>query len=331
MDEVLCTLALPPPFGERVGGRAIVRILGAAPSPDQLSAELGARPADVLCVQFRDRVDARVVDAGLPRLRGVCVYGAGYDNVDVGAATARGVAVGNTPGVVTDATADLAMALLLATARRVVEGDSMMRAHEFQEWSPTHMLGMDLAGALLGIIGFGRVGQAVARRAAGFGMRIGAWGPRIRGDARFPNLSGIDVQIFSSMGGLLELSDVISLHPPLTDETRHLFGAAEFRRMRSSAVLINTARGEIVDEVALVRALREGWIAGAGLDVYEAEPRMAAGLADCRTVVLTPHIGSATVATRAAMAEATAANALAVLAGRRPRFCVNREVELGHE
>jgi glyoxylate reductase len=323
MPAILCTLPLPDPFAERVAAAAELSVLGRIPARAELCAALREMPVDVLCPQLADVIDAAVLDAGLPRLRGVCVYAVGYNNVDVVAATRRGIAVGHTPGVLTDATADLTMALLLAAARRVVEGDVALRAGEFRGWEPGYMLGLELRDALLGVVGFGRIGQAVARRARGFGMRLGAYGHR--GVAVPDDLAG-SVRIFDDLDALLAQSDVVSLHTPLTDRTRHLIDEDALRRMRPTAILINAARGPVVDEAALVRALREGWIAGCGLDVYEDEPRLAPGLVECRNAVLSPHLGSATVATRAAMAELTAANALAVLAGGLPVHCVNPEV-----
>ncbi len=322
MPEVLCTLPLPDPFSEMVSAAASLRVLGRLPSPEELREELRARPVDVLCPQLADRIDGALLDAGRPRLRGVCVYAVGYNNVDVDAATARGILVGNTPGVLTDATADLTMGLLLAAARRIVEGDLRMRAGEFSGWTPDYMLGLELRGALLGIVGFGRIGQTVARRALAFGMRIAAYDSA---GVRVPDDMVDSVQIFDDLQLLLGASDVVSLHTPLTEETRHLIDESALRRMKPTAVLINSSRGAVIDERALVRALREGWIAGCGLDVYENEPQMAPGLAECRNAVLAPHLGSATVVTRAAMAELTAANALAVLAGQLPPHCVNPE------
>jgi glyoxylate reductase len=327
MPAVLCTLPLPDPFADRISATASLRVLGRIPGHAGLCAALRADPVDVLCPQLADVVDAEVLDAGLPRLRGVCVYAVGYNNVDVAAATERGIAVGHTPGVLTDATADLTMALLLAAARRIVEGDRAMRAGEFRGSEPGYLLGMELRGALLGIVGFGRIGQAVARRARGFGMRLGAYGHH---GVRVPDDLADSVQIFADLDPLLAESDVVSLHTPLTELTRHLIGEAALRRMKPTAILINAARGPVVDERALVRALREGWIAGCGLDVYEEEPQMAPGLAECRNAVLAPHLGSATVATRSVMAALTADNALAVLAGHLPVHCVNPEVAEVH-
>ena len=299
--------------------RAAVAVLGRIAATTELAERLRAQPVDVLCPQLRDPVTADLLDAGLPRLRCVSLYAVGYNNVDVAAATARGITVSNTPGVLTDATADCAMALLLAAARRICEGDAAVRAGAFSGWEPDYMLGMELTGALLGVVGFGRIGQAVARRALGFGMRVAY-------------STDVAVEVDSDLVGrvaelpfpeLLATADVISLHVPLTDVTHHLIDEHALRSMRTGAVLVNTSRGPVIDESALVRALREGWIAAAGLDVYENEPALAPGLAECRNAVLSPHLGSATVATRAAMARLTAQNALDALDGRVPTNCVN--------
>jgi glyoxylate reductase len=319
MAEVLCTLALPAPFKEMVRPRASLDVLGRIPATAELVERLRAQPVDVLCPQLRDPITAAVLDAALPRLRCVALYAVGYNNVDIDAATERGIAVSNTPGVLTDATADCAVGLMLAAARRLCEGDAAVRAGEWTGWEPEHMLGLELNGALLGLVGFGRIGQAVARRALGFGMRI-AYATdvsvSIEEDLR-------DRVSEMPLAELLAAADVISLHVPLTDATHHLIDEDALRSMRSTAVLVNTSRGPVVDEPALVRALQEGWIAGAGLDVYENEPELAPGLTDCRNAVLAPHLGSATVATRSAMARLTAQNTLDALAGRVPTNCVN--------
>ncbi len=299
--------------------RAFLSILGRIAPTDELAQRLRDEPVDVLCPQLRDPITAELLDAGLPRLRCVSLYAVGYNNVDVDAATARQIAVGNTPGVLTDATADCAMALLLAATRRICEGDAAMRAGDYEGWEPDYMLGMELTGALLGVVGFGRIGQAVARRALGFGMRV---------------VYATDVEVTIEddirdrvselpLRELLAGADVVTLHVPLTDATHHLIDEAALRSMRSTAVLVNTSRGPVIDEPSLVRALREGWIAGAGLDVYENEPELAPGLSDCRNAVLSPHLGSATVTARAAMAELTAQNALDALDGRIPSNCLN--------
>ena len=312
---VLLTVPLPEPgmrlLSELGEGEVEVRVLGRIPPTRELREEL-RRGVDVLCPQLTDPVDAATLDAGLPRLRAVSNYAVGVNNIDVEAATARGIAVGNTPGVLTDATADCAMGLLLAAARRLCEGDRLVRAGDWSGWDPEWMLGLELRGALLGVVGFGRIGQAVARRALAFGMRVV--------HAAHGGAGAVDTDLAGRVEAmpldrLLEAADAVSLHVPLTPSTHHLIDEAALRRMRRTAVFVNTARGAVVDEPALVRALREGWIAAAGLDVYEDEPRLAPGLADLPNAVLAPHLGSATVRTRAAMAELCAGNALAALRG----------------
>jgi glyoxylate reductase len=317
--DVLCTLALPAPFEEMVRPRASLAVLGRIPPAGELVARLRSQPVDVLCPQLRDPITADVLDAGLPRLRCVSLYAVGYNNVDVDAATERHIAISNTPGVLTDATADCAMALLLAATRRICEGDAAVRAGEFAGWEPGYMLGMELSGALLGIVGFGRIGQAVARRALGFGMRVA-----YSTDVEVTIDDDIRERVTQlPLAELLSDADVITLHVPLSDTTHHLIDETALRSMRAHAVLINTSRGPVVDEGALVRALREGWIAAAGLDVYENEPKLAPGLRECRNAVLSPHLGSATVTTRAAMARLTAQNTIDALDGRVPTNCVN--------
>lgn len=317
--EVLCTVPLPAPYTSILEPHATVRVAGRLLTHEELVAELRDRPVDVLCPQLQEGIDAAVLDAGLPRLRCVSLYAVGFNNVDIDSATARGVVVGNTPGVLTDATADCAVGLMLATARRLCEGDREVRAGRFQGWAPEYLLGQDITGAALGLVGFGRIGQAVARRALGFSMRVryhDSTDPPVG-----PDLAGAVERI--PLERLLRESDIVSMHTPLTAGTRHLVGEPELRAMKPTAILVNTSRGAVVDEAALVRALREGWIAGAGLDVYEAEPELASGLTECATAVLAPHLGSATVRTRAAMAELCAGNAVDALAGRVPRHCVN--------
>ncbi|HTO52246.1 MAG TPA: D-glycerate dehydrogenase [Myxococcota bacterium] len=251
----------------------------------------------LLCL-LTDRIDD-VFLAAAPELRVVANMAVGTDNIDLAAARARGVVVTNTPDVLTDATADLAFALLLATARRLPWSDRFVRGGGFRGWHPELGLGLDVTGRALGIVGYGRIGRAVAERAAGFRMRV-SWCGRRGG---------------TPLDELLARSDFVSLHAPLLPETRHLIGERELRLMQPHAVLINTARGPLVDEAALVHALREGWIAGAGLDVFEREPALTPGLADLPQVVLSPHVGSATPGTRSQMAEIAARNIVAVLRG----------------
>ncbi len=281
---------------------------------------VGVAEADALLSMLTDRVDAELLDAA-PRLKVVANLAVGYDNIDVAAATARRVVVTNTPGVLTDATADLAFTLLLAAARRVGEGERLVRDDQWRVWGPSQLLGLPVAGRTLGIVGMGQIGGAVARRARGFDMEVLYFN-------RHPNpeVEAATGARLVSLDELLTTSDFVSLHAPLNDESRHLIDGAALARMKPTAVLVNTARGALVDEPALVEALRAGTIAAAGLDVYEAEPRLAPGLSDLDNVVLLPHIGSATTATRGAMVELCGRNIIAVLGGDRPLTPLNPEV-----
>ncbi len=270
-----------------------------------------------LCM-ITDSVDAELLDHA-PQLKMIANYGVGYNNIDLAAATDRGIPVSNTPDVLTDATADTALALMLACARRVIEGDRRTRQGRFKHWAPLHFLGTEVSGKTLGIVGLGRIGRAVCRRAAGFGMRV-LYHNRRRLPPEEESQLGV---VHAGLESLLAGADFVSLHVPLTPHTRHLIGADELRRMKSTAYLINTARGPVVDERALVRALQEGRIAGAGLDVYENEPELAPGLAELENTVLLPHVGSATIETRTRMAELAAENLLAGLRGERPPNCLN--------
>jgi glyoxylate reductase len=264
--------------------------------------------ADAIVATLSDRVDAELL-AAAPRLRVVANHAVGYDNVDVAACTTRRVWVCNTPDVLTDATADLTFALILAVARRVREGERIVREGRWKYWAPTMLLGLELRGAVLGIIGYGRIGKAVAERARGFGMEA-IW-------------SGGSAAGSVPLDDLLARSDVVSIHCPLTPATRHLIGAPQLSQMKRTALLVNTARGPIVDEAALCAALQAGTIGGAGLDVFEDEPRVHPGLLGRDDVVLVPHIGSATGATRARMAELALTDAARVLRGERPLHPVN--------
>jgi glyoxylate reductase len=318
-QRVLLTLPLPPPAAqilEATGAEVVVA--GRIPASEEL-VELLATGFDVICPQLADRIDDHVLAAGGERLRAVCIYAVGYNNVDVAAATRRGVLVANTPGVLTDATADCALGLLIAAARRLCEGDADVRAGRWTGWAPEHMLGLELRGSLLGIVGMGRIGQALAVRALACGMRV-AYAER-DGVKLEPGLAA-QVEPMP-LDRLLREADAISLHLPLSDSTRHLIDETALRSMKPTAVLVNTARGAVIDEGALVRALQEGWIAAAGLDVYEDEPRLAPGLIECRNAVLSPHLGSATVRTRSEMARLCAENAAAALSGAIPPHPVN--------
>ena len=297
------------------------------PEPDPPSREslLGALPSvDGLLCLLTDRVDAEVLDAA-PNLRVVSQMAVGVDNIDVSACTERGIPVGNTPGVLTETTADLAFALILATARRVVEADAYTRSGAWKTWSPMLLTGPDVHHSTLGIVGLGRIGTEVARRARGFDMRI-----LYHARNRHPEAESELGAEYRTLNELLEESDFISIHTPLTPSTHHLIGQAEFARMKPSAVLINTARGSVIDEEALCEALRNGTIASAGLDVYEVEPLpITSKLLELPNVVALPHIGSASVKTRTKMAVLAAENLVAGLERRKLPNPVNPEVYRG--
>ncbi len=283
---------------------------------DELQAE--AAEAEGLLTLLSDPLNADLI-AAAPHLRVISQYAVGYDNIDVAAATARGIPVGHTPGVLTDATADLAFALLMSAARRLTEGVDHVRAGRWTTWGPKLLLGQDVWGATLGIVGLGRIGAAMARRGRGFDMRVLTTSPH-----RKPALEAeLGVEVVP-LDELLATSDYVSLHCPLTPETAGLIGEAELRAMKPTAILINTARGGVVETGALVRALREGWIAGAALDVTDPEPLPADHpLVDLPNCTVTPHVGSATVSTRTRMSVIAAENLLAGLRGQPLPHCVN--------
>lgn len=280
-----------------------------APSRAELLALVSG--VDAVITLLSDRVDDAFLDAAGPQLRVVANYAVGLDNVDLDACTRRGVAVAHTPGVLSEATADLAFALLLAVARRVMEGHRLATSGRWTGWQPLQLLGTSLYGRTFGVIGMGRIGEAAARRAHGFGMEVVY---ASRSDA--PHAEAALGARRLEVDDVLRRSDVVSLHCPLTDDTRHLIDGAALARMKRSAILINTARGEIVDEASLVEALRARHLRGAGLDVYEHEPSIHPGLAGLPNAVLTPHLGSATVDVRTDMARVAADAVVAVLEGR---------------
>jgi glyoxylate reductase len=290
------------------------------PPPPEVLAERAA-PADGLITLLTDQVHADLLDA-CPRLRVVANMAVGYDNLDVAELTRRGIPVGNTPGVLTESTAELTWALILGASRRLVEAANAVVSGQWLTWEPSFLLGQELCGAVLGIVGMGRIGQAVARRAAGFDMRVLAW-------SRQPKpLPGLGVEVrWVGLDELLASADVVSLHCALTPETHHLIGAAQLAQMKPSAVLVNTARGPVVDQPALAEALRTNRIAAAGLDVTEEEPIPGDDpllrLPNCLVV---PHIGSATVQARSKMADMAVDNVIAGLAGLPLPTCVNPEV-----
>ncbi|MEU4311334.1 D-glycerate dehydrogenase [Nocardia sp. NPDC024068] len=322
--DFLVTTALPDP------GMRLLEAAGTVTLAEKMSAAELARACasgnyQVVVAQLRDVFDAPLLASA--KIRGISNFAVGYNNIDIEAATANSIVVGNTPGVLTDATADIAVLLMLAVARRCVEADAYVRAGRFQGWEPELLLGHDVSGRTLGLAGFGRIARATARRALAFGMTV-AFCPRPPGDRP------VDDEELGEFAGrvrhlswpdLVAESDFLSVHVPLTPETRHLVDESVLRSMKPSAILINTARGPIVDETALVAALRDGTIAGAGLDVYEDEPRLAPGLAELPNTVLLPHVGSATVPVRAEMARRCAENAIALAHGELPPYPVNPE------
>jgi glyoxylate reductase len=316
--QILASGRLPDTVRERLMAHHEVTVnLNDAPMEradllDQIAGKSG-----LLCM-ITDRVDERLL-ARAPDLKMVANCGVGYDNIDVAACSRRGILVSNTPGVLTEATAELTWALLLAISRNVVSGDAYTRAGKFRFWAPLHFLGSEVSGKTLGIIGMGRIGRAVARRAAGFSMPVVYHNRSPLPTEQVADFKGEAV----SLETLLERADYVSLHVPLTTETRHLINKAALERMKPTAFLINTARGPIVDEAALVTVLRSGGIKGAALDVYEGEPALAPGLAELGNVVLLPHMGSATWETRTRMTALAAENLLAGLAGERPPSCLN--------
>ena len=270
----------------------------------------------VLCL-ITDRIDAEVFDRA-PEVKGYANFAVGYDNIDVAEATKRGVPVSNTPDVLTDATAEMAWALIFAIARRIPESDRLVRSGEWKGWGPLQLIGGDITGKTLGIVGAGRIGTAMAMKSRGFGMSVLYCDDFV--NTRLEEELGAERVFFDN---LLDRADFVSLHVPLGPATSGLFGLEEFNKMKSTAYLINTARGPIVREKDLVRALEEGLIAGAGIDVYEKEPFVETGLLELWNVVLTPHTASATVSARSGMAEKAALNLRAMLRGERPRDCLN--------
>ncbi|MEN3043124.1 MAG: D-glycerate dehydrogenase [Fervidobacterium sp.] len=271
------------------------------------------KDADAIISQLRDPIDAEFIES-LGNTKIIANYAVGYNNIDVQAAIKRGIYVTHTPGVLTEATADIAFALLLAVARKIVQADKFVRDGKFVGWKPKLFLGYELYGKTLGIIGMGRIGQAVARRALGFGMRIIYYNRN-----RLPEQTEkIYDAKYVPLDELVQISDFISIHTPLTNETYHLLDKEKIMKMKPNAIIINTARGPVVDEQALYNALRDGKIAGAGFDVYENEPLLTPGLEKLDNVVLLPHIGSATYETREKMSEMVALNVIEALEGKIP-------------
>jgi len=318
--KVYVTRMVPGPGISILKEKADVEVSpGDLPVPREVLMEK-VRDIDGLLCLLTDKIDKEVI-AAAKKLSVIANYAVGHDNVDIEAATKRGIAVTNTPEVLTETTADLAWSLLMAVARRIVEADRFTRDGRYRAWSPTLLLGKDVHGKILGIVGAGRIGSAVAKRAAGFGMRILYYDTE-----RKPEIEKETGARYSAFEDLLGESDFISVHLPLSGATRHMIGERELKMMKRSAILINTSRGPVVKESDLVRALADGTIAGAGLDVYEAEPALAKGLASLENAVLAPHIGSGSEATRSEMARLAAASIVDRLEGRVPENLVNREI-----
>lgn len=325
----LVTESIPEPGMQMLYDAGHVTLLPQIPEPAELQNLCSSGDYDVLLARLGDTIDAELLATA--KLRGVSNYAVGFNNIDVPAATARGIIVGNTPGVLTDATADVAMLLILGTARRVIEADSLVRSGGFAGWNPKLLMGSDVSGQVLGLAGFGRIAKATARRAVAFGMDV-VFTPRppaerIVSEEELGDLAGKVRQL--PWPEVVAQADFLSIHVPLNEDTRHLVDASVLEAMKPGAFLVNTSRGPVVDEAALVTALRDGVIAGAGLDVYENEPELAPGLAELPNTVLLPHIGSATVPVRSKMATLAAANAIAMAEGKLPPHAVNPEAFQG--
>jgi glyoxylate reductase len=320
MPRIVVTRRIPDPAVAllREAGDTWVSPHDRALTRDELTEALAG--ADAAVVLLHDRIDGDALDAAGENLKVVANVAVGYDNIDVGAATERGILVTNTPGVLTDATADLAIALILAVTRRLTEGERLIRNRTGWSWHMYFMLGRSLSGRTLGVVGLGAIGRATARRARAFGMNV-IYTSRTRAPESVEHDLGGAKHV--SLDELLETAEVVSLHCPLTPETHHLIDAGALALMRLDAYLVNTARGPIVDEAALAEALRERTIAGAALDVFEHEPEVHPDLLDLQNVVLSPHLGSATIETRTEMALLAARNVVAVLSGTPPPTPVN--------
>jgi lactate dehydrogenase-like 2-hydroxyacid dehydrogenase len=312
---VTVTRRLPEAVEQLLSSRYDARLNAADNRLDRDTLSAALTSSDAIVTTLGDSLDRALLQAAPARARMIAHFGAGYDNIDVRAARELGMVVTNTPGVLTDDTADLTLLLLLAVARRAGEGERELRAGAWTGWRPTHLLGTRLAGKTLGLVGFGRIARAVARRAGdGFGMRVLVWSRSLsETSAREAR-----VERRETIEALVRESDFVSLHVPSTPDTRHLLDASRLSAFRPEAFLVNTSRGDVIDERALVDALRRRAIAGAGLDVYEHEPRVSPELLALPNVVLLPHIGSATIESRTAMGMLVAANLEAFFAGREP-------------
>ena len=311
-EKVLVTREIPEAGLNLLGDFDVTVLFERPPTRDELLEAV--RGASGVLATATEKMDGEVMDAAGDGLRIIANMAVGYDNIDVKAAKERGITVTNTPGVLDETTADVAFMLVLAAARRLGEGERLLRAGRWEWWGPKQLRGLDVWGKALGIVGMGRIGLAVARRAKGFGMEILYHNRSRNGDAE----KELGAR-YLDLEDLLRESDFVSIHTPLTEETRHLIGERELGLMRETAVLVNTSRGPVVDEAALAQALRDGSIFAAGLDVYEEEPKVNPELLELENAVLAPHIGSATIETRDRMATLAAENLAAVLRGEQPK------------
>ncbi len=325
--KVFATRKLPGNVFERLSEYYEVEVWPEYTAPPYEVLIEKAKQSDALITLLTDKIDCNLLESAQPRLRIVSQYAVGYDNIDIECATRLGVYVTNTPGVLTDATADLTWALIMAITRRIVEADKFVRSGEWYRsgtgWHPMMLLGFEITGKTLGIIGMGRIGRAVAQRAKGFRMRI-IYYDKYRLPEEMEKELGAE---YVDLETLLREADVISIHTPLTPETYHMIGEEQLKKMKKTAYLINTSRGKVIDTDALVKALKEKWIAGAALDVFEEEPISPDHpLTKLDNVVLTPHIGSATWETRTRMADIVAENLIAFAKGEVPPTLVNKDV-----
>ncbi len=315
-QKVLVTREIPAAGLHLLEGFDVTVLSGEPPEKRELSE--GADGASGILCTVAEAIDSEVIDAAGENLKIIANMAVGYDNVDVETATERGIIVTNTPGILEETTADTAFMLLLAAARRLGEAERFLRAGKWEAWGPKQLTGPDVWGKILGIVGFGGIGQAVARRAKGFGMEV-LYTARSRKEDAERELEARKVELEE----LLQESDFVSIHTPLTDETRHLIGEKELGTMKQTAVLVNASRGPVVDEAALAEALENKHIFSAGLDVYEEEPKVHPKLLELENVILAPHIGSASIETRDKMAEMAAENLRAVVSGEEPQNPVN--------
>lgn len=319
--RVFLTRELPAEVMKRLEAETVLSVNGENRSLTREEIMEGVKDRDALLCLLTDPIESEIMDAS-PDLKVIANYAVGFNNIDVPAATKRGIPVTNTPGVLTETSADLAFSLLMASARRLVEADGFVRSGKWEGWEPLQFLGTDIHGAVLGVIGLGRIGKAVARRARGFDMNVIYWNRTRLAEEEEQEL-GVKYRPF---GEVVQQADFLSLHVAYQPETHHLIGRKELRSMKAGAVLINTARGAVVDEKALVEVLRNGEIRGAGLDVFENEPQIEPELLQLKNTVILPHIGSATIATRTRMGMIAVDNILAACRGEEIPNLVNREL-----